>query len=402
MADWIHTKTITGSIADGDKYFRREAIEDALWREIEKGNHILFSAPRRVGKSSIMKYIAENPRDGYRCIYENIQSDGTTEEFYKRVLKLLIKQVKNPKITEFLAILFACKVEEISTDSVRVVVQERNPKEKLLSLLPKLKEEGEKIVLFLDEFPDVIKKISENQNPAAAMAVLHTLRSIRQNENFRDRFVLVFAGSVGLNHVVRKIGRTAIINDLHEENLPALRTNKIREEECCEAEAFIGQLVKGATMQFSPESMSYMIRKLKQAIPYYLQLLVEECNNLLFDENRTQLSNPDIDRAWDKVLIENKHFSDSDERLKEFFQDDYLYFLALLRHCAHKNILSIQESYDMGLAFEIGTEFKTKIDDVLIKDGYLYQEGTNFYFVSPLLKAWWKNRHPMIKEGPKQ
>ncbi len=46
---WIHPKTITGPPAEGDFFFRRDYINDEFWKEIKKGNHILFVAPRRVG-----------------------------------------------------------------------------------------------------------------------------------------------------------------------------------------------------------------------------------------------------------------------------------------------------------------------------------------------------------------
>ncbi|MBK7225951.1 MAG: hypothetical protein IPH96_11265 [Saprospiraceae bacterium] len=63
--NWIRPNTITGSVAQGKKYFRREDIEDKIWHEVSQGNSVLFLAPRRVGKSSIVSYLAENFRKFY-------------------------------------------------------------------------------------------------------------------------------------------------------------------------------------------------------------------------------------------------------------------------------------------------------------------------------------------------
>lgn len=399
MQDWIHTKTIAGSVADGEKYFRREAIESKLWREIEKGNHILFSAPRRVGKSSVMKYIADHPKEGYTCVYENISTDRTSQDFYKRLLSLLLKQTKHPTLQKLWGQLKgAVAIEKASTDGIELCLGQRNYKQAILDILPKLKEHNEKIVLLLDEFPDVIKNISENtqEGPDAAVDVLQTLRSIRHNERFREHFVLVLAGSVGLAHVIKSIDRPAVINDLHEQNLPALTLHLPEGKSESEADRFIAHLLDGASMQMDAACRKHLLQKLGQAVPFYIQLLVEKCNDLMFDEERTQLSTPDIDKAWNKVLEDHKHFADADERLKDYFPNDYPYFVKLLSHCAHEGILSVQEAYDMGDEFKLGIEYKAKIDDVLLKDGYLMEEGQKFRFISPLLQAWWKNRHPKI------
>ncbi len=405
MKNWTNTKTIAGSVAEGEKYFRREGIENKLWREIEKGNHILFSAPRRVGKSSIMKFIAEHPREGYACVYENISTDGTKEEFYKRLLSLLLKQTKHPTLQKLWNQLKgSVAIEKVSTDGIELCLGQRNYKQAILDIIPKLKEHNEKIVLLLDEFPDVIKNISENPNegPDAAVDVLQTLRSIRHNERFREHFVLVLAGSIGLAHVIKSIDRPAVINDLYEQNLPALSNKMPEGKSQSEADRFIEHLVNGASMQVDGVCRKYLLEKLNQAIPFYIQLIVEKCNDLLFDDERTQLSIADINNAWNKVLEDHRHFADADQRLHKYFPNDYPYFLEILQKCAHNGEISIQEVFDVATGHKIGSDYKGKIDDVLIKDGYLVQNEMKFTFVSPLLQAWWKNRHPLLTKKNKK
>jgi len=80
--NWIRPNTITGPVAQGKKYFRREDIEDKIWHEVSQGNSVLFLAPRRVGKSSIVSYMAENPLEGFIGKYEDIESDASLQDFY--------------------------------------------------------------------------------------------------------------------------------------------------------------------------------------------------------------------------------------------------------------------------------------------------------------------------------
>ncbi len=57
---WVSPKTITGSPAEGKFYLRRQHINDHFWEQVAKGEHILITAPRRVGKSSIMRDLEAN------------------------------------------------------------------------------------------------------------------------------------------------------------------------------------------------------------------------------------------------------------------------------------------------------------------------------------------------------
>jgi len=90
---WTAPKTITGDAATGERYLRREHINNYFWQEVAKGNHILFVAPRRVGKTSILKDLAENPIEGYACIYQNIEGVDTKNKFYERLFELILKCV---------------------------------------------------------------------------------------------------------------------------------------------------------------------------------------------------------------------------------------------------------------------------------------------------------------------
>lgn len=393
MKDWIHPNTIVGSTAEGNRYFQREKIEDKLWREIRKGNHILFSAPRRVGKSSIMKYVAENPKKDYICSYQNISSDDSSRDFYKRLFELAMFEIKGiskvwKKLESWRKTL---EISDVTTTGVTFTRKEIDYKDSFLALLGQLKGADLKIVLLLDEFPDVLKNIAKNESPKIARDILQTLRSLRHNDQFRGHFILVLAGSIGLDHVVKSIDRLAVINDLHEQNLPALTET--------EATDFISHLVDGATMEIDAACSQYLLDKLKQPIPFFIQLFIEQCNDLLYDAQRTQLTTEDIDTIWETILREHKHFADWDERLQEYFPDAYPFLNEVLSHCAHSESISIQVIYDLGAKHKQGLSYKGLIDDVLIKDGYLQQTELNFKFVSPILRDWWQNRHPLL---PKQ
>jgi len=58
-ANWIDPNFIIGNVAKGDNFYLRKDIIEDIWKELKRGNSVLLAAPRRVGKTSIMQYMAE-------------------------------------------------------------------------------------------------------------------------------------------------------------------------------------------------------------------------------------------------------------------------------------------------------------------------------------------------------
>ena len=65
-------KIRTGNPVRGENFFKRKLLIDKFWEQIETGNNILLVAPRRVGKTSLMFYLMDNPKENYYFIFLNI------------------------------------------------------------------------------------------------------------------------------------------------------------------------------------------------------------------------------------------------------------------------------------------------------------------------------------------
>ena len=391
---WKHPNTITGPAAEGDKYFRREEIENRLWREIAKNSHVLFLAPRRVGKSSIVMYMSTRHNKEFACKYENIQSDSSIQAFYKRLCNMTHSALTNyGKSKNWLSSWWnSYTIQSIGKDKIEIQKATIDYRTKFFELLGNLKDHQEKVVLFLDEFPDVIWNINNQHGAQEAETLLNDVRTLRQTKDFKDVFIIVLLGSVGLNHIVKKItGRIDKVNDLHREYLHALEIEQ--------AKNFLNHLIKDATMQLEDATKDYLLNKIGYFIPYYMQLIVEECDDMLKEKNITQLTTMDIDKAYQKIIKKNEHFSDWDRRISKYFPDKYVYLLEVLSMCAHKNGIDLQEIYNIAVSNNNINEWKADIDDILIADGYLYEENQLYAFNSPLLKDWWKARHPLMKKS---
>jgi uncharacterized protein len=387
---WISPNTITGDAATGSRYFRREHINDYFWREVKKGNHILFVAPRRVGKTSIMKDLVDNCADGYFCIYQNIEGVKTRGEFYKRLFELIL-QCAN-KATQAKTVvgnwLKKYGIEEITKSGVKFKKSDIDYEKELRSLIPELKSAKINTVIFLDEFAEVINKLNKKNEQQDATDILHTLREIRSDDNF-NHFTLVFAGSIGLEFIIKSIDRPKLINDLHPVETGALTP--------AEASKLITQLTKGATIQLSPSAIEYLKQKTNHLLPYYLQLMLEESDLVAREADNPAITNTVIDEAFERVLRKNKNFEDWLIRLKDYHGDAFAFINEILVHTAHKDKITVQEIYDKA----IDKRFKRPHDymdfvEQLIHDGYLVETEKHVYrFISPFLQQFWLNKFPI-------
>ncbi|MBU0969564.1 MAG: hypothetical protein KKC20_02900 [Proteobacteria bacterium] len=83
----------TGKPADGqDRYFTRENIEKKIWSKVKLGENLLLAAPRRTGKSSILKHLEKHPQTGYAIKYKSVQSIDSINEYFKHLYLLLLEE----------------------------------------------------------------------------------------------------------------------------------------------------------------------------------------------------------------------------------------------------------------------------------------------------------------------
>jgi uncharacterized protein len=391
--EWKHPDTITGDAATDGRYLRRDYINDEFWREVRKGNHILFVAPRRVGKTSVMKDLASNCPEGFVCIYEDIEGVRSRADFYKRLFELILHCAHRSKLKEAKAFIANClakyRIQEISKSGIKLDVKDLDYEKEVRNLIPELKNAEVHAVIFLDEFAEVINKLKKNDQVQDAIDILHTLREIRSDEDFRH-FTVVYAGSIGLEFVIKNIDRPKLINDLHPIKLIALTDE--------EGSRLIRQLTKKATIFFSEEVVTYLKTKIEYLLPYYLQLMVEAIDEICFKSNETQVANETVDAAFQRILKERKNFEDWLERLKDYQKDYFPFINDLLKYAAHKGEIPVQVVYDKANRYGRVEDYMDFVEE-LIHDGYLMESETHVYrFISPLLRQFWIQKYP-IYEG---
>ncbi len=375
-------KNIVGQIPRGDNFYPREYIINKIYRRLDSGSHIFLSAPRRSGKTSIMRYLEDNPKENYIFLYANVEDAEEPETYFMMLSELLLdsnaigqlhrfsKKSRN-KFAEFVDSVKSIKV----WDLVEVHATEKvKPKysEEFEKLMTNLDGSDPIVVLLVDEFPIALERISKKYGKEAAQKFLHVNRRIRQISDGGIRFI--YTGSIGLPHITKKLNATAAVNDLNIVEVPPL-TYK-------EALDFSAKLLDYYQVNYNEDIIPYLLEKLKWLMPFYIQLVIQ----MLIDEYdlcHESIGQKDIDKVFEKTSTHrnNIYFENYYSRLdKSLNLEEAKLAKTILSTIAKENEVSV-ETFDDKTAYSLL--------EMLEFDGYINSSGGKYRFNSPILQLWW-------------
>ncbi|CAN2043320.1 ATP-binding protein [Candidatus Magnetomoraceae bacterium gMMP-1] len=378
-------RNIVGQAVSGDDFFDRPKEIKKLWKAISSGSHVLISAPRRVGKTSILFYLRDNPKKDYYFIYIITESINNENEFYKRIFKEIIESdfisrwEKFARNTSDFTRNILDKIK--SFQGIELNKINFDYKESFINLLESL-QINENLVIMLDEFPQTIENISNTEGEDSAVHFLQGNREIRHNTKIKN-VQFIYTGSIGLENIVSNLNSINLINDLNSLIILPLSVK--------DAKKLIQNLLKDMDFNMYSEQIQYLLDKIEWFIPFYIQLFIYEIDNLCIDEDLTEITNATIDDAFDLMLKHRGYFEHWQIRLREAFKkQEYNFAEALLSQLSEKAEFSSNEILDMAVKHDVQADYKGIIR-CLIHDGYINNNDDPgiYRFNSPILKTWW-------------
>lgn len=375
-------RNIVGQTPRGKDFYPRDTVINKIYRRMDAGSHIFLSAPRRAGKTSIMRFMEENPRKGYAFVYINVEDIEDSEEYFRTLSEELLnsdavtKFMKASKKTRSLFEDFADHVKKIKVWGIEVETQaSEQPKysKEFETLMSSLDTTSFTIVLLVDEFPVTVEQIEKKHGIDESRRFLHMNRSIRQRAKRGIQFL--YTGSIGLPNIARKLDATATINDLNVVEVPPLSRK--------EASDFIRKLLRNYSIKSEKGTIPYILDKLRWLMPFFIQLVVQ----MLIDESEItgEPIKPDtVDKVFDKA---------SNHRNNIYFEN---YYSRL-----DKSLVKEEAKLAKMILSKIATENEVALDafkkeknaaavlEILEFDGYINMNGGFYSFNSPILKNWW-------------
>jgi len=386
---------MTGQVVTGSKYFPREKDESKVWRRLNKGGHLLILAPRRVGKTSLLRHLEHNPKEEYVFLYSIVQSCSTEHEYYKAIIENLFKSdftnkintLKNWGQDKIDAI--KASIKDVSFCEAGMTFNDKDRKlnhHDLKAVLNQIKID-KKLILVVDEFPDVLEKINAEHNHAAAESFLSGCRELWQDPELDKKVQFIFTGSIGLDTLVNKLNLSDLINALNTISVEPLKNDKAIE--------FIDFITSESEedIQLTAETKQYLLNKVGWLMPYYIELLWVSLEDLCCDEEITTPTNAHIDQAYLELFSQNNrsYFIHWVERLNRLHATERKFALLLLQKISEQNELSVQEIYNIQQDNQFKEINCSYVRDCLEHDGYMFFNSQQKYqFTSPLLKDWWR------------
>jgi len=387
-----------GQPVEGEDFFDRIQEIASMWRSLE-GNSLLLLAPRRVGKTSLMKaMVTQAEAKGFQAVFLSLEDTIDEADFVQQLLRVIARH--KPKSIEKLLLqarngFWKSTLKRIKKVGGFGMSLELNDEEKahwrelIQGLGDLLSSLDRPWLLVIDELPlFILKLLREDESAERASVFLHNLRELRQRHpNLR----WVIAGSIGLDTVTSRHRLTDSINDLKITGLGAFTESSAR--------ALLQELAASYDLTLSAEVVDHILQRLEWLLPYYLQLAF----SVLVDLNESHGRQPDvamIDETFDSLMQpSNKAYFDYwRQRLRdELGTPDDAHATALLNHIcrspqgsrpqALKGVMSKRindpETRDQQLRYLL---------DILENDGYLVMHEDRYRFRFPLLREFWLRR----------
>ena len=382
-------RNIVGPPVSNSNYFHRKEITKLIYRRLDTGVSMFLSAPRRVGKTSIMYHLRDKPEGVFAFIYLSTEEIDNTELYFKRLFEALLNSDVVSSITKS-----SNKAKKLFKDITNKVKKigaygfelELDKSEKALysdifkELMKSLDQEDQQIVIMIDEFPSTVENIHQKDGLAEAVRFLKINRSIRQESAGGIQFI--YTGSIGLPAIVKRLDVPESINDLNVIDVPPL--SKV------EAKKFIEQLLNSSNVHYAIKAIDYLIEKINWLMPFFIQLSVQELVDL-YDQNQTRISEEMVDTAFDQICNRrnNVHFDSYYNRLKDAFSEThYKLAMKILNLISKENKISKENLYK-----NLNTDYKKQEMNSIIEsleyDGYIHLRDNDYTFNSPILQLWW-------------
>ncbi len=380
----MSVKTIIGQAATGENFFPRPEITKLFWDRIKSGNNILIAAPRRVGKTSLMKHFRDCPNENYELIYTITQSVNNGNEFFKKLFKEIITllNTKDKYKIHLKRFLESKKFTSLTSQGISfesIDADYFNDFKNAINLID-LKEV--RLILLIDEISETVENIIKDEGERNAIIFLEQNREIRQLSEVENKIQFVYTGSIGLENIVGKINAAKTINDLYSLDVPPLKKPQAKE--------LIGKITEGSEISLDDDAIDYILKRIAWFIPYYIQIIIDEIDKIPDIENRPVLEK-DIDEAFNKALSKKSYFQPWFERLRTAYKSDEFNFAkSVLNHTAENGKIDKNVVYDYAVKYKLESLY-IDIMNSLKHDGYIVlAENNKFYrFNSPLLQTWW-------------
>jgi hypothetical protein len=405
-----------GNWVTGEQFWDRKEEIPLFVELLDEGAHILLVAPRRVGKTSLMREVARRIADRYICLHVDLQKSQSAIDAMAELgaatqphLGLWARTTETFKNT-------LTGVESMGIDHILIKLRDglaADWQAKGERLLEGIAASDKPVVVFMDEMPILVNRLLKGQDQKItpdrvrqADAFVSFVRA--QSIKHRGKIRFVIAGAIGLQPVLRQAGLSATVN--------TFTPFELRPWDAYVAIGCIEALATEYKMALAPGVPQRMVALLGSCVPHHVQMFFTHLYTDARRANTLSAGVEDVERVYHDSMLSNRghaELSHFHERLAMVLDPDELPLaLDLLTEAAVTGTLSldairvlIADNSEPGAPPRIGfrpgeaqkggnpdIEPAREILDIFEHDGYLQLDGDRYVFVSTLVRDWWKAR----------
>lgn len=265
-------RLLVGPIPEPADLFGRETSL-ADYRKFLRHSNLLLLAPRRFGKSGLMRHLLRQPPDDLLPIWLHLEDVQDGAQFAARLVAAVRADtavMAKLRATGEKGAALLGRLHEVGIDGLFQL--KLKPAEAAAwptlaaGIINRLEQAGQPILFLWDELPAMLATISEREGPEAAREFLAWFRSLRLdgNEKLRQHRFIV-AGSTGLNFLLdRRLARPELINDFRRIEVGPLEPPADRE--LCEG------LAEATRFTIDDIGIKHLLTRIGQPVPYFIQL----------------------------------------------------------------------------------------------------------------------------------
>ena len=397
----------TGAPVDPvDLRFREEFLTQ-LWETLRTG-HLVLTAARRTGKTSVMDHLRDHPRNNFSVVSINVQDLTHPADFFQVLLDAFHDAhpalVRDQLAAGWKLVTGALGlVGEIGVGEFKLALRESDPnwrenwRQHGDTFLQQARNMNIPILFIVDELPDMLLNLSR-KDAVLLREFFAWFRTQRLNPApANDSIRWLVGGSVNLAGTLDALGQVDLINDLEDVPLPPLTDGDI--------EVFVDEMLSGRGVPYDEAVPRRMSVRLGRPIPLFMQMATQDLYRLCKKEQR-KIFAADVDAIFDALIVS----SGARTRLQHYYSRIQQYYTHPKRSiaCALLGQISVSESglkrasllqetdrllVDSGVELP-AHERKQLFNQILLdleNDFYIVEVDQGIYdFASGVLKSWWR------------
>lgn len=393
-----------GSWVDKDRFWNREKEIASLTELLDEGANILITAPRRIGKTSLIRETGIRIQDNYCCLQVDLQKSHSPADIITEfsVATRPYRSLWNKTKEIFKNVITSAedKIDELGVNDLTIKFRDgvmSNWQKKGDDMIDAIAGAETPAIIFMDEFPLVINRLLKGPDYTITPErlketdmFLSWIRSI--TIKYRQRIRMVVTGSIGLEPILREARLSHTMNTFTPFEVDPW--DRETAAGCLQA------LANNYGVVFREGVKEWMIERIGSPIPHHVQMffnyIYEDCKK----RGDMHCTEKDAEQVYNSRMLSTRghtELSTYEERLKSVLSSEALPLaLELLTEAAVTRKLTTEAATTLSRDFSFeekeSQDAVREIIGILEHDGYLVKEKRGYVFVSTLVRDWWKAR----------